>query len=179
MTVPALEEARYSGCTVECKELHTGGNDPCNDCGRSVSTASPPSSISGYVGPLPYVATGSVVNPEHFCQKCGYECHCHENEFAGTECGDEWGSSMLKCENDFAVAVMRMNTLVQNDSTAHVPAPYIATRQLEQQRLEGSYDEGFAEQFCQKCGYECHCYENEFAGTECEDEWGIQCRASR
>jgi len=114
-----------------------------------------------------------------FCQNCGYECHCHENEFAGAECGDEWGSSMLKCENDVAVAVMRMNALAQNDSTAHAPNPQIAPLQPEQQRLEGSFDEGFAERFCQKCGYECHCYVNEFAGTECGDEWGTRCPASR
>jgi len=179
MTVAALEESRYSGYTVEGKKLHTGGNDSCNDCGRSDSTASPPSSILGDVGPLPYMATVSVVNQELFCQNCGYECHCHENEFAGAECGDEWGSSMLKCENDVAVAVMRMNALAQNDSTAHAPNPQIAPLQPEQQRLEGSFDEGFAERFCQKCGYECHCYVNEFAGTECGDEWGTRCPASR
>lgn len=174
MTVLAWEEVRY---TVEGKELHTGGQDPCNDCQRgfvnepSVSTASPKTSISGS-------NDGSVVSREQFCQKCGYECHCHENEFASAECGDEWGSSMFKCENDFALAVMRMNALAPNDSTAHVPAPYIATRQCVQTTCEGS-DDGFAELFCQKCGYECHCYENELAGTECEDEWGIRCQASR
>jgi len=169
MTVIAWEEARY---TVEGKELHTGGRDPCNDCGRSfvnepsVSTASPPSSISGS-------SDGSVVSREQFCQKCGYECHCHENEFGGAECGDEWGGSMFRCENDFAVAVMRMNAMAQT-----VPAPYIATRQHEQQPIAGS-DDGFAELFCQKCGYECHCYANELAGTECDNEWGSCCQASR